>query len=194
LKLTPEYRKLWATFDTPVHHLRKPFHVSNNLYKAYFKVGPLSYDVQIKKTTFINASAKTYSIVFNFVDVIVPEGKTLTQVMSEVFDESMTDKEATEKYNYMKSKPTGVLGVKTGFRVFSAVVKIVQEYFQGKEWDCLVFSSEPASRTDLYLSLIKRFFVGYKVEIDKLGASTAIFRVCTPGFTDPESEFEAEDY
>ena len=163
MHLTSEYRTLWATFDTPVDYLHKPIQVSPNTYRAHFKVGPLAYVLTIKRKLPPGKSDIHYTIIFEYKDVVVPEGETLATVLSELYGKPLTDDGAWALYNKMASESTGVLGVKTGFRVFSAVIKLLREYLGDKQWDCLEFSSYPESRTDLYRYLVQKFFPGHQV-------------------------------
>jgi hypothetical protein len=170
-----------ATFDAPVKEFQEST-TELNVHKVYFEVGPFKYVLLIDRSPL---KPLNFSVEFFLLRVDIPKDKTLQQVFSEFAGEDLSPDQAHKLYNRVVNDPYGVYNLKKlNFRVLSAVIQSVKTYFSSKDYQCILFSSEKESRTDLYRRMITKIFPGHEIiETPDLfyGSESYLFKVCKPG-------------
>jgi hypothetical protein len=192
MKLTSDYRRVTALFNTPPEQeVEYEEDFINYEVKTRFTVGPFTYVMQFYPD---ENQESTVRVDFKLVD-IKAVGSELTQMMSKakkkLMEEGEIPKEAEgqpmswdevrvlrndllTKYRYHALEIAGPYAI----RVFGTVLNIIKGYVENHRGsrDCLVFSADPESRARIYLRMIQSAFPGARVQVgpDPLGSGTEI--------------------
>jgi hypothetical protein len=192
MKLTLDYRRVQALFDTPLgREVDFDRDFADNV-TTWFDVGPFTYTVVFEP---YDERGAVIRVEFKLSDIRVT-GDELIQMMSQVKKEfagkrassgaveepemSLEEAEAI-KDNILMYHPYSELEI-TGpyaLKVFGAVLQIVKAYVQQHSMRCLVFSADPEARARIYQRMMKSAFprASIKAYPSPWGAGTEI-KVC----------------
>jgi hypothetical protein len=184
MRLTSDYHTVLAVFNTPVEYSGGPKR-TNYSYETHFEVGPLKYLLTIRRDT---VRGLKFTVQFYLDKIRIPDDESIVEAISKLLGEEVTINEAYVLYRKMENHPYGIYNLKNvGFRVLSSAIQAIQTFFSHEPYECISFTSEHQSRTDLYRRMIRRFFPGHRVTEeyeDYGGHSTVLFDICK---TEPSS-------
>jgi hypothetical protein len=192
MKLTSDYRRVRALFNTPLEQeveFKKDF---SDTVTTRFEVGPFTYVVEFDPE---NDRGTLMRVAFRL-DHINVTGEELVQMMSKVKsghlknrlflnperEEPVSLEEAEKvKEDILTYFPYDELEI-TGpyvLKIFGMVLNIVKDYVKRHPVGCIVFSAEPEARARIYQRMMKSAFPRASIRLypSEYGAGTEI-KVC----------------
>lgn len=184
MKLTQEFRKITAVFDSPVNYTDD--HIRIHGFNKSFKVGDVTYTVNI------GYNDGQWEIQF-FLARINKTGQDLADFISQILGRQVSITEAIQLNQMgLGYHSVGVTGTGSSARVLSNVISIIKDFIKDKPGiKCLNLRSQDnpladnqkarTSRTDLYRRIIKREFPDFIVNehtYQEYGVSETNFRIC----------------
>ena len=190
VKLTSDYRRVQALFNTPLEQDVEYSEYSDNI-RTHFKVGPFLYIIAF----YDEGRGKPVNVEFELADIHASD-EELIEMMSK-FKKSLArdegegspeeeqpmsleeardlERRVLNQHGHAELEITGPYAL----RIFGAVINIIRDYVKRYRKNCIVFSADSEDRARLYQKMMKSAFpgAGIRPRPSPYGVGTEI-RVC----------------
>lgn len=175
MRLTLDYRPITSVFNSPVDFTEggEEEFFADRVYT--FSTGIFEYSV-----AFIKRFRDNYLVSFRLAR-IKGTRRDRVEFWSKFYETPVSGNEA-DYFSTLEGMPSSVrFGIpRTGFgyQVLSSVSKIIEDFVTKYKPDCIKFSSNDSSRTNIYKKIIERLNQKYDIESDSSQGATVDFTVC----------------
>jgi hypothetical protein len=167
MRLTAQYRHLYAVFDLPVEY-KEEVSKSGTHYRYHFEVSPFKFMAYFSE----NRSTPNeffMGFVFSGVTASISE---ITDQVSRRLGRPVPEYIIKDRVQRMKYEPfqiSGLSGPTGAAQVMSHMVSITRDFIKNRNPSRLIFSADEKSRNRLYQSMVRRFAPGVPVSREVRG-------------------------
>jgi hypothetical protein len=165
MRLTSDYRRVKALFNTPVGQEIK-YDEGLREITTEFTVGPFTYRVSFEP----DSRDKTTSVVFELVDINATD-EELVEMMSRWSGEQLSLEEAKKvKNRILEYRSIDVLEIMGNYviKVFSHVFNIIKDYAETYGPRCITCTGSTTGRGNLYHKMARKAFPDAHIEVRPL--------------------------